>query len=613
MTSSKFASFNFSSCKEIIKSLGVVFGDIGTSPIYTLPAVFWLIGPTLDNVIGISSLVIWTLILLVFVEYAWLAMGLGKKGEGGTIVLKELLMPLLKSSRQVTIVTLLAFLGISLLFGDGVITPAVSILSAVEGFLLVPAFENIHVGHPLLIVIACLISCGLFIIQRKGTERVASAFGPMMLVWFLVIGLSGLASIMTAPFVVKAMNPYYAFKFLFTNGLASFFILSEVMLCATGGEALYADMGHLGRKPILQAWYIVFIAIVLSYLGQAAYLMNHPADNQQLIYKMFNHQAPFLYWPFLVLSLFATVIASQAMISGLFSVVYQGITTHMLPMLKVEYTSFKLRSQIYIGFVNWFLLIAVLFMIVQFKTSHNLTYAYGLAVSGTMSLTGSLMTWIFYLRKCYFKMSFSFLITLTNFVFLASNTFKIPNGGYWSIIIALIPFVIILIYSYGQKRLYKALAPQDLDVFLEKYNQNRPKLNRINGSALFFVRDVKAVPTYIAQTMFKNNIIYEDNVLISVVTRDDPFGVISFFKGTLAPGLRIFEIHRGYMEVIELEKILRMSGIEAKVIFYGLEDIVAKNPIWKVYAIIKRLAPSFVQFYKLPSYKLHGVITFVEL
>ena len=410
-----------------------------------------------------------------------------------------------------------------------------------------------------------------------------------------------------------AISPIYAIKFLFHHGWIAFFVLSEVILCSTGGEALYADMGHLGRKPILRAWNFVFIAIVLSYLGQCAFLLQHQTDHQNLLYKVFISQAPMFYIPFFVLSLLATVIASQAMISGLFAVVYQAITTHILPMFKVEYTSYKLRSQIYISFVNWFLLCAVLFMIVQFKTVHNLTYAYGLAVSGTMLLTGILMTWIFYLRKNYFKSLISVFVTLVDLAFLLSNTCKITNGAYWSLVIAALPFAVILIYTKGQKSLHRALMPTDLGHFLEKYNQLQSSMSKIKGTALFFVRDVKTISPYVVQTIFKNNILYEDNVLISVVTRDDPFGVISFFKGQLSPGLRIFEIHRGYMEVIDLEKILRNGGIEARVIFYGLEEIVTKNVAWKVFAVIKRLVPSFVQFYKLPANKLHGVVTLVEM
>src|SRR3989338_901394 len=228
-----------------IKSLGIVFGDIGTSPIYTVTVIFIFARPTVNNIIGVLSLIVWTLVTLVMIEYAWLAMSLGKKGEGGTIVLRELLVPYLKSGRKAGFVTLLSFIGISLLIGDGVITPAISILSAVEGILLIPGFESI--GNNVLIIIAGAISIILFSFQQRGTEKVAGIFGPVMLVWFLVLTISGVLSIIQVPSVVKAVNPYYAINFMAHNGIAGFFVLSEVILCATGGEALYADMGHLGR------------------------------------------------------------------------------------------------------------------------------------------------------------------------------------------------------------------------------------------------------------------------------------------------------------------------------------------------------------------------------
>jgi KUP system potassium uptake protein len=596
--------------KGIIKSFGLVFGDIGTSPIYTLTVIFLLTKPSQANVIGVLSLIVWTLVILVTVEYAWLAMSLGKKGEGGTIVLKELLIPLLKSGRQVSFVTMLVFIGISLLIGDGVITPAISILSAVEGLLLIPGLEKTN--QDILILVAGIIAIVLFIFQRKGTEKVAGAFGPLMLLWFLSLSISGVLSILAVPSVVKAINPYYAIHFLYENGIEGFFVLSEVILCATGGEALYADMGHLGRKPILHAWYFVFFALLLNYVGQGAFLIGHP-DANNVLFEMIFYQSHTLYIPFLVLSILATVIASQAMISGMFSIVYQGITTHIMPLFKIDYTSTELRSQIYIGFVNWFLLFSVLYIMYEFKESHRLAAAYGLAVTGTMTLTGIMITWIFYLRGKKLYTFISLLVTYVDMTFLLSNSYKIPHGGYWSIIIALIPFSIIMTYTSGQKRLYKSMRYMDLDTFLERYKRTYKRVSKIKGTALFFVKDVKEIPPYIVNTMFSNNIIYEDNIMVSIMKRDDPFGVTGFFKEDIAEGLRQFEIQCGYMEVFDVEEILREAGIDEKTIFYGLEDIVTRNIIWKVFSIIKKVTPTFVQFYQLPPHKLHGVLTRVEM
>jgi len=596
--------------KGTMKSLGLVFGDIGTSPIYTLTVIFLLTPPTADNVIGVLSLIVWTLIILVSVEYAWLAMSLGKRGEGGTIVLRELLIPLLKSGRQATFVTLLSFIGISLIIGDGVITPAISILSAVEGVLLIPGFDS--TPQVTLIIIAGAIAFILFSFQKKGTEKVAGAFGPIMLVWFAALTASGLASIVHVPAVIDAINPYYALRFLVQNGIIGFFVLSEVILCATGGEALYADMGHLGREPIVRSWYFVFCALVLNYLGQGAFLIQHP-EAKNVLFEMVNHQARFLYIPFLLLSILATVIASQAMISGMFSIVYQGIATRIMPMFKVDYTSEERHSQIYIGFVNWFLLIAVLYIIAEFKESSKLAAAYGLAVTGTMTLTGIFMTWIFYLRRQYGHSALSFLVTLVTLTFLLSNTYKIPHGGYWSLIIAAIPFSIIMLYRAGQRKLYYSLQPLPLDVFLLSYNQIYKAVNKIKGTALFFAKDAREMPPYIVHTMFKNNIVYEDNIIVSIVRREDPFGITGFFKDDLAPGLRYFEVQTGYMEVPDVEVILRDAGISEKTIFYGMEEIIPSNIVWQIFSVMKRLTPSIVQFYKLPANKLHGVVTRVEM
>ncbi|MBM3893475.1 KUP/HAK/KT family potassium transporter [Candidatus Dependentiae bacterium] len=597
--------------KDAIKSLGVVFGDIGTSPIYALTIIFHTIQPTVENVFGVLSLIVWTLFLLVGVGYSWLAMGLGKKGEGGTIVLRELLVPLVKSPKHVGVITIMTFLGIALFFGDGVITPAVSILSAAEGIAHMPGCADIDHGY--VVLLACLVAIVLFVLQRRGTEKVSILFGPLMVVWFGVLGTSGILSIMTMPSILYAINPWYALKFILANKFTAFIVLSGVTLCATGGEGLYADMGHLGRKPIIRAWWFVFFVLILAYLGQGVFLINNPHATS-VLYQLILSQVPStLYVPFLILSIMATVVASQGMISGLFSVVYQGITTNVMPMFKVDYTSSKLRSQVYIGAINWALMAAVLIFIIKFQYSHNLASAYGLAVTGTMTLTGILMSWIFSLRKHYGKMAIAMIITCIDLVFFLSNTLKIPHGGYWSLLIASLPLTIILIYTRGQRRLQQASQPMPLELFLEKYEERYQDASKLDGSAIFFVRSINSVQPYVVQTLFENNIMYEDNILVAVITRDDPFGVIGFFKGNLAPGFRIFEIHMGYMEMLDIEKILHNAGIDACVMFYGQGEIVAKQPIWKVFSLIKRLSPSFVQFYKLPAHKLHGVVSSVEI
>ena len=596
--------------RGILQSLGLVFGDIGTSPIYTLTVIFLITEKTPENVIGVLSLIAWTIILLVTVKYAWLAMGLGKRGEGGIIVLTEILMPYLTTGRQAAFVTFMSYVGISLFVGDGVITPAISILSAVEGLLLIPGLE--HTPQTALILIAGFIALVLFSVQRKGTEKVAGSFGPIMLVWFGALALSGTAAIVQLPSVLKALSPLYGIQFLCRNVIAGFFILAEVILCATGGEALYADMGHLGSEPIKRTWNFVFAALLLNYFGQGAYLMLHP-DAKNVLFEMILHQASVLYIPFLLLSISATVIASQAMISGMFSLVFQGIMTRIMPILKVDFTSYERQSQIYIGTVNWSLLLAVLFIIMEFRTSSKLAVAYGLAVTGTMVITGVMMIWIFLKRKQMLRASVSLLVTIIAMVYLLSNTTKIPHGGYWSLIIASIPLAVILLFTIGQRRLYRSMQPLPLDVFLPSYSQIYAAMPRIRGTALFFAKDVREIPPYVVHTMFKNNIIYEDNIIVSIVRREDPFGVTGFFKEDLAPGLRSFEIQVGYMEVIDVEEILRENGVNEKTIFYGVEDIMSNNVLWKAFSAIKKLTPNIVQFYKMPYNKLHGVVTRVEM
>ncbi len=602
--------FDRETANSILRSFGLVFGYIGIGPIYTLTIIFFFMKPTAGNVIGILSLIIWTLIIVITVEYAWLAMSLGRKGEGGSIFLRDMLIPMLKSGRQIGFVTLLSFVGVSLLFGDGVITPAIGILSAVEGLILIPGFGG--TGKDTLVLISGVIAAALFTFQRKGAERAAGAFGPLMFLWFMWLAVSGLISIIQFPSIIRAMNPYYGLEFLSGNGLIGFFVFSQVILCAIGGEALFADRGHLGRLPIVRAWYFVFGALLLNYLGQGAFVIQNP-ETRSVLFEMIFHQAQVLYVPFLMLSIIATIIASQAMISAVFSIVYQGISARVLPMLKVEHTSSERRSQIYIGTANWLLFFSVLFIMVEFGESRLLAAAYGFALNGEMVLTGIMMAWIFYLRKKKFKFALALLVTFVTTVFLLASLYKIPHGGYWSIIMALIPFGTIMIYTSGQKRLSRALKPMDPDVFIKKYNELYKNAIKIEGTALFFARDVRKIPPYVAKTMFENNIIYEDNVIVSIVRLDTPFGVSSSFKNNPAQGLRSFEIKLGYMEIADVERILKASGIDEKTIFYGIEDIVTENIIWKIYSIINRLTPAFVQFYRLPSHKIHGVLTRIEI
>lgn len=590
--------------------MGLVFGDIGTSPIYTLTVIVTLTAPTYENMMGILSLIFWTLIILVTVEYAWLAISLSIKGEGGIIVLKEILSSTLKKGRRFVFIAFLGYLGISLLMGDGVITPAISILSAVEGLELIPGFG--HISTNLVILITCIITIALFSIQFKGTGIVALSFGPIMLLWFAALFLSGLFFIIKIPGILSAVSPHYAINFIAGNGFTGFFILSEVILCATGGEALYADIGHLGSEPIRHAWIFVFFALIVNYFGQGAYVIMHQ-KTEFILFSMVKEISPLIYIPFLLLTIMATIIASQAMISAMMSLVYQGMTTKIFPLMRVKYTSSQLKSQIYIGFVNWTLMIAVLFMVLLFQKSENLAAAYGLAVTATMTISSIFMIWIFKHQRKFLKFSVTVLVLLVDIIFLIAVMDKFPHGGFWSVIIASLPLFVTLLWYFGNWKMSVSFRSLPIDTFLESYNQIYSSESKIKGTALFFVKSMEMVPPYVVHTMIRGNIIYEDNIFVSIQTTDAPYGISIKKIDNIAAGLRGYMVEAGYMEMLDLVKIFKESGISGKAIFYGEEDIVTKKPLLKIFSLIKRITPHFVKFHDLPYNKLHGVVTRLEL
>ena len=508
----------------------------------------------------------------------------------------------------------LGYIGVSLLMGDGVITPAISILSAVEGLELIPGITRI--SENTVVVTTIIITVGLFLVQSRGTDKIASSFGPIMLLWFGCLFASGLASILHNPQVFWAVNPYYAVNFITHNGFTGFIVLSEVILCATGGEALYADMGHLGRDPIRRAWYFVFVALIFNYFGQGAFVLKagEGFDEQiNILFAMIKSQAEFLYIPFLILSLLATVIASQAMISAVFSLVYQGIRTHVFPLMKVKYTSSHLKSQIYIAAVNWGLMIAVVFMILLFKNSKNLAAAYGFAVTATMAASTFFMIWIFLKHKSKNKLVIASLVFVVNLIFLFSVFTKIPHGGYWSIVIAAIPLLTIYLWSVGNKAVYRSFRSLPIDIFLESFNQLYSTGKVLPGTAFFFTKDIKMIPPYMVHCTIAGSIIYEENILASVSTIDRPFGIRKSYIPDITEGLSGLEIQVGYMEKLDIPKILEEIDINPKVMFYGVDDIHAKRFHLKIFSFIKRITPNFVQFLELPYQKLHGVITRIEI
>ncbi|MGQ9797942.1 MAG: KUP/HAK/KT family potassium transporter [Ignavibacterium sp.] len=595
---------------NIIHAMGVVFGDIGTSPIYTLSIVFTLTLPTKENIFGILSLIFWTLIMLVTVQYAWLAMSLSIRGEGGIIVLKEILSSLLKKGRRVGFIAFLGYIGVSLLIGDGVITPAISILSAVEGLKLIPQLSKISLTS--IILITFVITILLFTIQHRGTDKVAASFGPIMFLWFFSLFFSGFFYLIHLPNIFLALSPLYAIKFFIHNGLPGFFVLSEVILCATGGEALYADMGHLGAKPIRQAWSIVFFALIINYFGQGAYILEHN-DTEQVLFKLVSSFSEVLYIPFLILTLLATIIASQAMISAVMSLVFQGINIGIFPLMKIKFTSQQLRSQIYIPAVNKFLLFAVLLMILVFKESHNLAAAYGLAVTATMFISSIFIVTIFFIKKNYVKSFIGFIVLIITGIYFVAVTHKIPYGGYWSVIIAIFVFGVMMLWINGMTKLRRFLRATSLDIFVESFKQIYETGNYIKGEAIFFTKNITSVSPYILHCMFRTGIIYEKNILVSVETSDKPYGVNLESYDKVTDGLYTARIIYGYMESPDLPKLFKQWGFSEKAIFYGAEELKTSKPFLKIFAILKRLAPNWISFFDFPYNKLHGVVTRIEI
>jgi KUP system potassium uptake protein len=370
-------------------------------------------------------------------------------------------------------------------------------------------------------------------------------------------------------------------------------------------------MGHMGRKPILRAWYFVFVALVINYMGQGVFAIQHP-EAKHYLFGMVQNQASFLYIPFLLLTVIATIIASQSIISGVFSIVYQGITTRLMPLMKIDYTSRKLQSQIYIGAVNWALMISVIFVMIIFQKSSNLAAAYGMAVTGSMTITSLMMIMVFS-HTTRWKVPIALTVCLIDFIYLASTFTKLPHGAYWSLIIASVPFLIMLIYTKGQKMLFRRLMPLDMETFLISYEQVYGKGKNIAGTALFFTRQGMVVSPYIVHCILGSNIIYENNIFISITRTDEPFGVETRYQPDIGSGLHLLDIMAGYMTVINIENLLKENGIKEKIIFYGVEEISTKNPIWQIFSVIKKLSPNFVQFHKLPARKLHGVVNRVEM
>ncbi|MDT7880832.1 MAG: KUP/HAK/KT family potassium transporter [Candidatus Hydrothermia bacterium] len=592
---------------DIFKPLGIVFGDIGTSPIYTLTIIALMTKPKQDDIYGIVSLIIWTIVIIVSIQYAYLAMRFSIRGEGGKIILGEIAIRNLKNLRMISFILLLIYLGIGFLSGDGIITPAISVLSAVEGIKVISYFQNLD--QNIIIAITIVIFIFLFSIQKGGADKIYPLFSPIMLVWFLSLLIVGFIEILKVPNILIALNPLFAIEFIIKNGLLSFIILSEVILAATGGEALYSDMGHIGKERIQKSWFFfVFPSLTFNYLGQGAYLIRNP-NSQSVFFEMFKENFPYLYIPFLILTISATIIASQAIITAVFSLFFQASNLGFFPRIRFKHLSKELYGQIYSSFINYTLFVLVVLIVIIFKKTENLGHAYGFSVALTMLITGILLSILHFHRKEWILFFLSIFITICDLLFVLSGTLKIPNGAYIPIVIAVFLIFIIINYTNGQRKVYEKLQPVDFKEFEVMFDNAYENANKIKGTAVFLVRDYQKVPPYVINVMFNQAIIYERNVFLSLVKKDEPFGIKFGFEKELLPGLDLFKIEFGYLEFVNVEEILKESGIDEKVIFYGIEEIVTNKWFYKIFAFIKKISPRFDEFYNFPSNKMHGVIS----
>jgi KUP system potassium uptake protein len=505
-------------------ALGVVFGDVGTSPLYSLQATFSRdvarpVPVTPDDVYGVISLVFWTITTIVTVQYVVLIMRADNDGEGGIMALIALLLRenAGRTPRMVAALAALGIVGASLFFGDSIITPAISVLSAVEGLEIVePSL------HELVVPISVAILVGLFAVQRYGTGFVGRFFGPIMVVWFLALAVAGVHGIAGHPSVLQALSPTYAVQFFADRGLTAFLALGGVVLTVTGAEALYADMGHFGRPPIRRAWlFVVFPALILNYMGQGALLIEHPGGAENPFYLLIPHWARV---PAIFLATIATVIASQAVISGAFSVTRQAVTLGYLPRLRIRHTSTQ-EGQIYVPFVNWSLLAAVILLVLTFQRSSNLASAYGIAVTGTISLTTLLFFVVWHTRNpSRWVVAAGALFLAIDLSFFLANVDKIASGGWLPLLVAAIVCTVLFTWQRGRRIVTDKREEMEgpLKTFVRKLHRHEPEIVRVPGTAVFLNRGDRTTPLAMRAGVEHVHALHEHVVVLSIETRPVP-------------------------------------------------------------------------------------------
>lgn len=633
-TDSDYHSSNSSHGKTNLKylltlslgALGVVYGDIGTSPLYALRECFsghYGLQPSHDNVLGVLSLIFWSLIIVVTIKYLVVILRADNDGEGGILALMALVKPSGKSKASMIIVSLGIF-GASLLYGDGVITPAISVLSAVEGLnIATPFFE------PYIIPLTVIILFCLFAVQKKGTGSVGKMFGPVTLVWFFTLAVLGIKGVITNFEVLKSVNPYYAVMFFVHNGYAGFIVLGSVFLVMTGGEALYADMGHFGRKPIRIAWFTVVLpCLFLNYLGQGALVLGNPDASENPFYLLAPQWA---LYPLVILATFATVIASQALISGAFSLTFQAILLGYLPRLKTIHTSEMERGQIYIPQLNWALFFATIALVFSFKTSSNLAAAYGIAVTTTMVITTVLA---FFVMTRLWKWSKITAIAVTSFFFVidasffGANLLKFFHGGWVPIAMGVVIYLMMMTWHSGRKALHTRMAEQtqSLENFIDEFMSIR--MMSIPGAAVYMASNIHGTPPPLILNIKHNKLLHKLIVILTIKISKVP-RVKEEERITLeehAEGFYKVVADYGFMEAPDINKILELlkaKGVELNVdrttFFLGRETLIVtdkpglrrlKN---KLFVLMSNNAQRATEFFKLPINRVFEVGSQVEI
>jgi KUP system potassium uptake protein len=551
----------------LVSALGVVFGDLGTSPLYTVQTVFnpgdpHPVAATREAVFGVASLIFWSVTIIVTVTYVLLVMRADNDGEGGIMALITLIRRGGTGDRRTKLVLAgLGIFGASLFFGDSMITPAISVLSAVEGLKVVqPSLEHLVVPITAAIIVA------LFMLQRLGSGRVGRLFGPVMLVWFAVIGACGVNGIADHPEVLKALSPTYALDFFFNHFSTAFFALAAVVLAVTGAEALYADMGHFGRHPIVRAWlFIVFPACILSYLGQGALLLEQPAKS---VGSPFFMLAPdWARWPLVFLATAATVIASQAVITGAFSVAHQAVQLGYLPRLRVQHTSDREHGQIYVPQINWLLLIAVLALVFTFESATSLAFAFGMAVTGTITITTLLFFYVarYQWRWSLWRVAPTAVVLLTvDLLFLAANSTKIGHGAWLPLLIAGIVFVLLTTWQRGREivTVRRHREEGSLRRFIGDLHRKQPPVERVAGTGVFLNREPETAPLAMRASVRHLRALHEHVVILTIETQPvphvKPADRLSIDElGYHDDGITHATARFGYMDRTDVPRVLR--------------------------------------------------------